>query len=235
MQNVGSNKTVSINTLALADGSNGGLAANYTLTGGTHQLTVNQSPISFTGTREYDGSQTVGNSVVTLTGLQGGENLSITGSGTVVSANVGNGKSVNVSGFNLENGSGGTAGLASNYTFSGGTQTFNITEKPVNITGTRTYNAGTVVASGTLTVNDEVGSEQLAITGNGSISDKNVGTGKTINTTGLSLQNGSGGALAANYTLTGGTHTYIITQAPISFSGTRAYNATTNVEALILL
>ena len=136
-----------------------------------------------------------------------------------------------MSGFNLENGSGGTAGLASNYTFSGGTQTFNITEKPVNITGTRTYNAGTVVASGTLTVNDEVGSEQLAITGNGSISDKNVGTGKTINTTGLSLQNGSGGALAANYTLTGGTHTYIITEAPISFSGTRTYNATTNVES----
>ena len=54
---------------------------------------------------------------------------------------------------------------------------------------------------------------------------------KTINTTGLTLQNGSGGGLASNYTLSGGTHTYNVTQAPISFSGTRTYNATTNVEA----
>ena len=54
-KNVGSNKTVSVGTLALADGSNGGLAANYTLSGGTHQLTVNQRPLNATIQRVYDG------------------------------------------------------------------------------------------------------------------------------------------------------------------------------------
>ena len=33
--NVANNKTVTLGTLALADGTNGGLAANYTLSGGT--------------------------------------------------------------------------------------------------------------------------------------------------------------------------------------------------------
>ena len=56
--NVGSNKTVSVGTLALADGSNGGLAANYTLSGGTHQLTVNQRPLNATLARQYDGTTT---------------------------------------------------------------------------------------------------------------------------------------------------------------------------------
>ena len=71
----------------------------------------------------------------------------------------------------------------------------------------------------------------MGITGNGSITDKNVGTGKSINTTGLSLQDGSNGGLAANYTLSGGTHSLILLKHQFSFTGTRAYNASTNVEA----
>ena len=33
----------------LSDGSNGGLAANYTLTGGTHQMTVGQRAVILSG------------------------------------------------------------------------------------------------------------------------------------------------------------------------------------------
>ena len=55
-KNVGPNKTVSVGTLALADGSNGGLAANYTLSGGTHQLTVDKRPLNATLARQYDGT-----------------------------------------------------------------------------------------------------------------------------------------------------------------------------------
>ena len=58
-KNVGSNKTVSIGTLALGNGSNGGLAGNYTLTGGTHQLTVNQRPLNATLARQYDATTTI--------------------------------------------------------------------------------------------------------------------------------------------------------------------------------
>ena len=49
---------MSVGTLALGDGSNGGLAANYTLSGGTHQLTVNQRPLNATLSRQYDASTT---------------------------------------------------------------------------------------------------------------------------------------------------------------------------------
>ena len=154
----------------------------------------------------------------------------MTGSGTASSANVANSISMSNNGdLALADGSGRSAGLASNYSLN--STVINISQKPVNTSGSRTYNASTTVASGTLIVSGEVGSEQLGITGNGSITDKNVGTGKSINTTGLSLQDGSNGGLAANYTLSGGTHSFNITEAPISFTGTRAYNASTNVEA----
>ena len=49
-------KTVSVGTLALGDGT--GLAANYTLSGGTHQLTINQRPLNATLSRQYDGTGT---------------------------------------------------------------------------------------------------------------------------------------------------------------------------------
>ena len=58
--NVANNKTVTLGTLALADGTNGGLAANYTLSGGTHQLTVNQRPLNATLSRQYDGTSNIG-------------------------------------------------------------------------------------------------------------------------------------------------------------------------------
>ena len=230
-KNVESNKTVSSGTLALADGSNGGLAANYTLSGGTHRLTVNQRPLIATLSRQYDATTTAaGSTLSSFNALQGGENLTMTGSGTASSANVANNISMTSNGdLALADGAGGLAGLASNYSLN--STVINIIQKPVNTSGTRTYDATTNVASGNLTVSGELGSEQLSITGNGAITNKNVGTGKSVNTTGLTLQDGSNGGLAANYTLSGGTHTFNITEAPISFTGTRAYDASTNVEA----
>ncbi|WP_175463782.1 YDG domain-containing protein, partial [Methylomonas sp. LWB] len=60
-KNVGTGKAVTLGTLALADGTNGGLASNYTLSGGTHtadisaaSLTVSTSDVS----KAYDGGTT---------------------------------------------------------------------------------------------------------------------------------------------------------------------------------
>ena len=94
--------------------------------------------------------------------------------GSVVSKNVGNGKTVDTSGLTLENGQTGTAGLASNYTFSGGTQTFNITERVLNMSASRDYNTLKTVSSGIITLSNLVGSETLALSGNVSVSDENV-------------------------------------------------------------
>ena len=107
-KDVGSNKTVSVGTLALGDGSNGGLASNYTLTGGTHQLTVNQRPLNATLSRQYDASTTAaGSTLNSFDALQGGENLTMTGSGTASSTNVANSISMSSNGnLALANGSG---------------------------------------------------------------------------------------------------------------------------------
>ena len=81
-KDVGSNKTVSVGTLALGNGSNGGLAGNYTLSGGTHQLTVNQRPLNATLARQYDGTTaSAGSTLSSFDALQGGETLTMTGFG----------------------------------------------------------------------------------------------------------------------------------------------------------
>jgi hypothetical protein len=229
-QNAATYASAGINdgSLTLGNGSNGGLAANYTLTGhAASSFQINQRVLSSSGTRTYNGTTTAASSDLTLSNLVGLETLTLSGNGTLADANVATNKTVTLNTLTLSDNS----GLAANYTLTGGTHQLTVTQKAVNTSGTRAYNSTTVVGSGTLTVSGEVGSEQVTITGNGSITDKNVGSAKTTNTTGLTLQNGSGGGLASNYTLSGGTHTYSVTQAPISFSGTRTYNATTNVEA----
>jgi hypothetical protein len=43
---VGENKPISLASLTLADGDNGGLASNYTLDGGNHVVTIYESPAS---------------------------------------------------------------------------------------------------------------------------------------------------------------------------------------------
>ena len=80
--NVDPNKAVTVGTLALGDGT--GLAANYTLSGGTHQLTINQRPLNATLSRQYDGTATsAGSTLSSFDALQGGETLTMSGSGTV--------------------------------------------------------------------------------------------------------------------------------------------------------
>ena len=47
-----------------------------------------------------------------------------------------------------------------------------------------------------LSLNNLQGGENLALSGIGTISDKNVANGKTLDVSGLTLGNGSGGTLA---------------------------------------
>ena len=193
---------------------------------------MTQAAVTLSGSKTYDSTTTVSSSNLTVaSGLIGSETLALTGDVDTNSANAGTyvASSGQITPTSIALADGSNGGLAANYAISNATIIIN--QKAVNTSGTRNYDSTTVVGSGTLTVSGEVGSEQVTITGNGSITDKNVGSAKTINTTGLTLQNGSGGGLASNYTLSGGTHTYNVTQAPLSFTGTRTYNATTNVEA----
>ena len=171
-KNVGSNKTVSVGTLALADGSNGGLAANYTLSGGTHQLTVNQRPLNATLARQYDGTTTAaGSDLSSFDALQGGETLTMTGSGTAASANVANGIAMSSNGtLALADGT----GSASNYSLN--STVINIAQRVLNSSGSKTYDANTDALAAAITLSNLVSGEALNHSGTATISSANAGS-----------------------------------------------------------
>ena len=80
--NAGSYTITNLAGISLAD--NTGLASNYTLTGGTHNFTVNPKVISLSGTRLYDATtNAVASDLTTISGRVGSETLTLSGTGTL--------------------------------------------------------------------------------------------------------------------------------------------------------
>ena len=215
----------SAGTLSLANGSNGGLAANYTLTGGTQDYTVTQRVLNSSGSKTYDANTNALAGAITLSNLVSGEALNHSGTATTSSANAGSYTISNLSGISIADGSG---GAASNYTLTGGTHNFTVNRRVVGVSGTRLYDATTnAVASDLSTHANLVGSQTLTLSGTGTIASKDVGSSKTVSVGTLALGNGSNGGLAANYTLTGGTHQLTVNQRPLNATLARQYDGTT--------
>ena len=191
---------VTVNSTALADGTNGGLASNYSLgTGQTVAAFITPRTISLTGTRVYDRTTNVAAGTLTLSQLVGSETLRLTGTGTVADQNVGALKPLTLGTLAL----GDSTGLASNYTTNGGTYTATITPAPLTLTTVdvvKTYDGnlsalGTaVVAGGTLLTGDTISGGNFAYT------DPSVGQGnKTVTTAAVVLSDGNSGG---NYNVT---------------------------------
>jgi len=122
-KNVGLQNLASLGSLTLGNGSNGGLASNYTLVGGTDTVNITPAPLTVTGlsgtSRVYNGSTVDALSgTATLLGLVPGESLTIGAptTGTLGSANAGS-EPISIAAVTIGNGSGAGAGLASNYSF----------------------------------------------------------------------------------------------------------------------
>ncbi|MDD2775950.1 MAG: GLUG motif-containing protein [Gallionella sp.] len=98
-----------------------GYIINYANSGTT--LTINPASVSITASRVYDGTSNIATNLFTLSGLVGTETLALTGTGTLANKNAGI-ESVVLGSLALGNGT----GLASNYTFTGGTQTANVSQ-----------------------------------------------------------------------------------------------------------
>ena len=128
------------------------------------------------------------------------------GLGTTSSANVGAYNLVNTSQGTLTLGDG-PAGvnqeLASNYTLTGGTQDYTITQRVLNSSGSKTYDANRNALAGAITLSNLVSGETLNHSGTAAISSANAGSYTITNLAGISLADNTG--LASNYTLTGGT------------------------------
>ena len=213
---------------AAASGTNAGFyngyystQQGYDITGGN--LTINAVVLNASGTRTYDGTTDVAAGIFTLSGLINNEDLLLTGVGTIGSKNVGT-YNVNLGSLTLGDGS---TGLASNYTFEGGTQTATIGKADLAVTGAsatnKTYDGTTAAVISCATVagfgTDEV---ILGNASSGSFGDKNVGNGKTV-----SMSADLGGADAGNYNLVQQSGlTADIGKADLAVTGASATNKT---------
>jgi len=239
----GGSQGFNLNTLTLGNGS--GAASNYTLIGGNDSLTINRAVVNISGTRQYDAgtdasASAFGNGGVIDTGVNG-EKLALSGVGSVTGANVGNyaGANVNIGSLTL----GDNTGLASNYTLTGGNDSFAITPYVLGLNGSRAYDGSTAAnaslfgSNGTLT---GVNGETLTLSGTGTVASANAnttpytGTGSAGGSQGFNLNTltlGNGSGAASNYTLIGGTDSLTINKAVINLSGTRQYDAGTDANA----
>ncbi|HSZ59624.1 MAG TPA: YDG domain-containing protein [Tepidisphaeraceae bacterium] len=218
-KNVGNGKTITVTGISLS----GADAGNYTSNSST-STTANITPrvLTVTATGQdkiYDG--TAAATVMLADNRVAGDALTLGyGSAAFADKNVGAGKSVSVSGITV---GGADAG---NYTFNTtATTSANITARAliVTATGTNKVYDGTTTASVTLGDNRVAGDSLTTTYAAATFADKNVGTGKTITVSGITL----GGADSGNYTFnTTATASANIISLGLTVTGAVANNKT---------
>ena len=228
-KNVGAGKTVTVSGLTISGAS----ASNYTLTQPTTTANITAKALTVTATgidKVYDATTAA---TVTLSDNRvAGDVLTATNtSATFASATVGSAKTVTVSGITI------SGADAANYTANTtASTTANITAKPLTVTGitanNKTYDgalAATLNTASAALVGKVSGDTVTlsAASATGAFADKNIGTGKTVTVSGLTIS----GTSAGNYTLTQPTTTANITAKGLTVSGVTAnnkvYDATT--------
>ena len=197
---VGTNKLVSLGSLALGDAT--GFASNYTLSGGTYRATI--TPVSLSGVtgitaanKVYDGTTRATLSGGTLSGVILGDSVALGPlSGTFIDKKVETGKLVNINAPVL------TGSDAGNYTFAASalTSRADITAKAVDVSA---ISASNKVYDGTANATLSGGVLSGVISGDvvtvgaltGSFDNRNVGTGKAVSVSSILLT----GQDAGNY------------------------------------
>jgi hypothetical protein len=213
--NVGTYNGVVV-TYTLGNGSNGGLASNYSLAAGSATGVITAKDVTIASGsvsgKVYDGNTGAVVTAGSVSGLVVGESLGTTTAvGTFASKDVGT-RNVAAS-YTLTDG----ANLASNYNLLNPTETLSaaITAKGLAITApsiaSKKYDGST--ASGMVTVgtlSGFVGSEIVTAAGSAAnYSSANVGSYSSAVT--YTLSDGSNGGLASNYSLAAGSATGAIT------------------------
>jgi hypothetical protein len=174
----------------------------------------------------YDGntSATLDTTNASLNGVVSGDTVTLDKSGTsgsFANKNVGTGKTVTISGLSISGAS------ASNYTLTQPTATADITARPlaVSASGVNKVYDGTTSATVTLSDNRVSGDVLNTSYTSASFDNKNVGTGKAVSVTGISISGTDAGNYTANTTA---STTANITARPITVSAdpqTKVYGA----------
>jgi len=183
--------------------------------------------LNLTGNRVYDGTTNLPANLFTLNGLLAGDDLQLTGTGSLSTKNVGTYNSINFGTLLLTDG---TVGRASNYTFTGGTQTVTITPASLNISAvsdTKVYD-GTTTSTAIPTYSGlQTGDALTALTQN--FVSKNVqGTnGSTLDVLSYTIDDGNS---SKNYTARYNTASGTITPADLTLTArdiSKVYDGTT--------
>ena len=134
---------------------------------------VTAKPLTITGVtaanKEYDGNTTATLSGGTLSGVVVGETVNVVpGSGTFASPNAGT-WAVTATGYSLGGANAGNYVLSAQPTVANAT----ISARPVQLTGTRSYDG--TVATGVLSISNNIDGANLTLTGSANLVGKNVG------------------------------------------------------------
>jgi gliding motility-associated-like protein len=226
-KNIGASKAVTVSGISLT----GTDAGNYTITSstatGTASITVKSLTISATvSDKVYDGNTTATASLTNNKISSDDVTVNKTGA-TFNNKNIGASKAVTVSGITL------TGTDAGNYTLTSATATgtASITVKSLTISATvsdKVYD-GITSATATLTDNRVTGDDLTVNKTGATFNNKNIGTGKAVAVSGITLT----GTDAGNYTLTSATATGTasITVRSLTISATasdKVYDGNTN-------
>ena len=207
--NVGTgNKTVNVSGVTVNDGNSGN---NYLVSYLSNAAsTINPAAITVSANnavKTYDSTTSATDTAVLVSGTlyhnasNGGALDSLSGgSFAFTDANAGTAnKTVTVGGVTLNDGNSG-----GNYTVTyANNTTSTINQASLNFVGTVTERAYDGTLNATLsgyTLTGLIGTQTLGASTTGALfTDKNAGTGKTVNISGISLANGTNGGLASNY------------------------------------
>ena len=202
--------TVTVNSTTLADGTNGGLASNYSLgIGQTAAANITAKALTATATasnKVYDGNNTATPApilAINAADFIGSETVTATGTGIFNTKDVVTANTVTVNSTTLADGTNG--GLASNYSLGiGQTAAANITAKALTATATapnKVYDGNTTGSPVLNITAGLVGAETVIATGTGIFNTKDVVTANTVTVNSSTLADGTNGGLASNYSL----------------------------------
>jgi trimeric autotransporter adhesin len=182
---------------------------------GTVNVTVNTAPLTITANNDsktYGQTRTdgPGSSAFTSSGLQNLEKI-----GTVtITASGGTAANAAMGGYELiPSGATGGTFTSSNYTISYNRGALIVTQLPVQLSGSRSYDGSATASASILTVANVVPGDSVTVaSGTAILSGSNVGVQTIKSFAGLIL----GGSSANNYTLVNANGTVAITQPPLS-------------------
>jgi hypothetical protein len=200
---------VTVDSLILADGANGGLASNYSLATGqatSAHITAKALAASVAAPdKVYDGGAAAAPTLTITSGLVGAETVGASGTANFNSKDVASANLVTVDNTTLADGANG--GLASNYSLAAGqTIAAHVTAKALSAIASASDKAydGNDTAAPTLAVSGMVGAETLVASATGTFNSKNVVDANLVTVGGVSLADGGNGGLASNYSLAAG-------------------------------